>query len=143
MTIRKSTLAGLGLAVPEGWEIKIQKAPVFAQNLNTGEKTLVEELFDVEYSEWWEKELPFDPAKGTQDIIKYLGIQAPGELTIKDNKVIWKWRGTLNQVCNMMVGEFLGAADIGDITIRDLLIYAGVGRQRAEQFVEKSSIKSC
>ena len=114
MTIKKSELARIGLAVPDRWEIKVQKV---------GEHT-----YEMDYAEWINEGLLSDLAVlGARKIAEDLGIW-PVDAKVEGNKLSWKLKGSLVQVANSIIAEFITASDLGDMTLRDLLIYAGAGR---------------
>jgi hypothetical protein len=111
---------------------EVKKSQVFTKGLiqpvrfKMEAKQVSPEIWEFKHTEWFhcEDELLEKAIEVTKIVAESFGFK----VDVKKNKLSMKVRGTLDQALSGMLTEILSLSSVGDMTLRDLIISAGLGK---------------
>lgn len=109
--------------------------------LSVSAEKLDDDLWKIQYEETIDikdKKLLEEVTKTTKQLAESLP-SFGAEVSIKGNKVSYTVKGSLSQLASMVVTEFLSMSSLGDMTLRDMILLAGIGTEKLKAF--ESAVK--
>ena len=119
MNEEKAEKGPFGLLLPMGYEVTLKRLP--------------EGIWELVYIEDVDPTLTDEQVKkAVENMAALFGSYA--QYTVEEHKIIAKFRGTREACAAALVMEFMAATDFGKMTLSQIMILAGIGSLKVEDF---------